>query len=390
MQSDYKIGSDPNKGCYEGKGNAKRFGDYKCRSPYVVEHSAVELIPSLRPNECSNKIPAFVLWTGDSVAMRGGKYSKDVIKYDLKNLTGVLKRLHTLFGGKVPVYPVLGNHDAYPQHQLPGKNYWVYDEVASLWAQFLPASAVKTLKEHGYYSLNINSELRLISLNTVLYYVNNKMCTSESDPGNQFEWLRKELGEAKKAGQVVYIAGHIPVRGSGGCFHTKFEKPFLEAMKGYHNIIMGSFWGHCHKDTFQLYGNLTTGDFHVAHLASTMVSGGERDPSFRWYIFDTAKKYAIQDWTTLYMDLPASNEKNKPMWNILYSAKQAYGIPDASAQSMHTMIKKMVTDNTLATKAHKFLHGGAAMGSCDATCQKQLTCVMLHDTTSGYEKCIKK
>jgi len=389
MQSDYKVGSDPKKGCYEGKGSAGKFGDYDCRSPYPVEVTGLAQIPTLRPDEVPNKDPLFVLWTGDSVAMRGGKYSKDVIKFDLKNLTHQLAKLHTTFNGKVPIYPVIGNHDAYPQHQLPGSNYWVYDTVGDIWAQFLPKSAVTTLKKHGYYSVKVNKDLRLIVLNTVLYYVNNKKCVNEKDPGGQIAWMRNELAEAKKAGEVVYIAGHIPVRGSGGCFHTKFESPFLDGMKGYHHIIMGSFWGHCHIDTFQLWGNHTTGDFHVAHLASTMGSDGSRDPSFRRYIFDSSKKYAIQDWRTFYMDLPAANSAGKIKWATLYDAKTEFGIADATAESMLKLVNSMKTDNALANKAHKVLRGGGPMGNCDAACQKQLTCVMLHPTTKGYEKCMK-
>jgi len=362
MQSDYKIGSDTKKGCFEGKGNAGKFGDYACRSPFPVEETGFALIPTLRPDEAPNKDPLFVLWTGDSVAMRGGKYSKDVIEYDLKNLTHQLTKLHTSLGGKVPIYPVIGNHDAYPQHQLPASDYWVYNYVAEIWDSFLPKSAVTTLKKHGYYSVKVNKELRLIVLNTVLYYVSNKKCVNEKDPAGQIAWMRSELADAKKAGEVVYIAGHIPVRGSGGCFHTKFEKPFLEGMKGYHHIIMGSFWGHCHIDSFQLYGNHTTGDFHVAHLASTMGSDGNRDPSFRRYIFDSSKKYAIQNWRTFYMDLTASNQAGKVKWGTLYDAKEAYGIADATPQSMLALVNQLSKDNTVANKVNFFFISRKKLG----------------------------
>jgi len=389
MQSDYYEGSDPKKGCYEGKGNAGKFGDYNCRSPYPVEVTLMNDIPTLRPEECPNKDPLFVLWTGDSVAMRHGKYSEDVIKFDLKNLTHLFQKLHGQLGGRVPIFPVIGNHDAYPQHQLPPSDYWVYDTVAELWGQFLPKTAVETLKKHGYYSVKVTKELRLIVLNTVLYYVNNKRCTGIKDPAGQIAWMRKELEEAKKAGEVVYIAGHIPVRGTGGCFHTEFEKPFLEGMKGYHHIIMGSFWGHCHTDAFQLFGNYTSGDYHVGHLAANVGSAGNRNPSYRRYIFDTSKKYAIQDWRTFYMDLEAANKAKKIKWATLYDAKTQYGIIDATPQSMLALTHKIRDNSDIANKYYHNRHGGYPGGHCDQTCQKRLACTILHATTSAYEKCMK-
>jgi len=390
MQMDYKVNSDPAKFCYAGKGNAGRFGDYNCRSPYPVEHSAVQMIPTLRPNECANKNPMFILWTGDSAAKYGDKFSKDIIKKELTNITHLLKNLQNSFSGsKVPIYPVLGNHDAYPQHQLPGSEYWVYDTAESLWKEWLPEHSLNTLKKHGYYFVNVNSKLRLIVLNTVLYYVNNQKCSKEKDPGGQFEWLREKLKDAKAAGQVVYIAGHIPLRGSGGCFQKHFESKFLDAMKGYHHIIMGSFWGHCHIDAFQLYGNTTSGDFHVAHLASTMGSDGHRNPSFRWYMFDSDKNYAIHDWKTFAMDLNGSNTAGKPLWKTVYNARDKYDIGNASATSMLALVKKMQSNPALVQTAHSLMHAGGPISSCDATCQKQFLCAVMHPTTNGYDKCIK-
>ena len=41
----------------------------------------------------------------------------------------------------------------------------------------------------GYYNLPINAKLRLIGLNTNLYYKNNKLTVNMPDPGNQMQWL---------------------------------------------------------------------------------------------------------------------------------------------------------------------------------------------------------
>jgi len=387
MQSDYYEGSNPKEGCFKGKGNAGKFGDYECRSPYPVEYTASNEMEAIRPKEVPDKDPMFILWTGDSVAKRGGVITEDVIKWDLKNLTHVFTKMYNSFNGKVPLYPVLGNHDAYPQHQMAAKDDWVYHYVADLWEPFLPKSAVATLRTHGYYSLKIKKDLRLIVLNTVLYYIHNAKTKNEKDPGGQIAWMRSQLKEAKENKENVYIAGHVPVRGTGGCFQGHFEQPFLEGMEGYHSIIKGSFWGHCHKDVFQLFGNTSSGDFHVAHLASTLVSGGHKDPSFRHYIIDTKKDYEIQNWRTFYMDLPAVNKAGKIKWDVLYDAQTSYGIPDCTPQSVLGLAKKMKTDSKLFETVYKHHTGGAHTGECNESCQKRFICTILHASTKAYDKC---
>jgi len=331
----------------------------------------------------------FVLWTGDSAATIGGVFSKDIITFELKNLTDVFHTMYKTFKGTVPIFPVLGNHDSYPQHQLPESDDWVYSLVADIWEPFLPPSAIETLRKHGYYSVKVKNDLRLIVLNTVFYYAYNNKCVGIADPGGQFAWIRSELAEAKRNGEAVYIAGHIPIVGTGGCFRPEFEQPLLDTMKGYHNIIMGSFWGHIHRDTFELYGNSSTNDFHVAHIASTLGSDGSIQPSFRRYMVDTSKMYSIKSWRTFHLDLPEVNKAKRAKWTTLYDTRTAYGIDDATAMTMRDLITRMQRDNALMNVAHKFISGGGPVRSCDATCQKKSTCVMLHPTTKEYQDCIK-
>jgi len=388
VQSDYKAGSDPKSGCWTGTGKAGKFGHYDCRPPYSVELSAMLEMPTRIPEECPNTEPMFVLWTGDSVAKRDGKYSKEAIVYNLQNITEAFGKLRTAFKNKVPIFPIIGNHDAFPQHQLPPHEYWVYDTLSTLWAPFIGKEAAASLKKCGYYTLGIRKGLRLIALNTVLYYsANNMTSATANDPGGQIAWLKKTLEEAKKNDEVVYIAGHIPIRGYGGSFRTHFVEPFLEAMKPYQSIIKGSFWGHCHVDTFQLFGNYTSGDFHVGHLASTMGSANYKNPSFRRYLFDTSKDYDIQDWRTFYMDLEEANKAGKIKWQSLYDAKTAFNIPDATPQSILGLIKNMQNDENLFEAVWSKERGGLIHGECNEACHKRTICTMLHPTESAYNKC---
>lgn len=50
----------------------------------------------------------------------------------------------------------------------------------------------------GFYSQKVisNPDLRIISLNTNLYYGPNVMTLNKTDPANQFEWLENTLNSS--------------------------------------------------------------------------------------------------------------------------------------------------------------------------------------------------
>jgi len=388
MQSDYKEGTDPEWHCTKYKGDAGKFGHYKCRAPYAVEFTAISEIPTLRPDECKNDLPQFILWTGDSVASRLGSYEPDAITWDLRNVTDLFNILRKKLGAKIPVYPVLGNHDSSPQHFFKAVGDWVYPVVAKLWQPYLPADAIATLSKSGYYSVKVNNKLRLIVLNTNLYYELNNLTLGVVDPGGQIKWLHNELQKAKNNNELVYIAGHVPPRGMGGCFRPEYGKPFLEAMKGFHSIIKASFWGHCHMDAFHLVGNITSGDYHVGHYAPTLGTNYYTDPAFRRVLIDT-DTFEVKNWRTFYMHLPDANKEGRIRWKVLYDAHSAYGIEDANPKTMLSLIKKMSKDSNLFKSYYNRLKSGANMGACDESCKKKWICSMLYPHMYGYDECVK-
>jgi len=390
MQSDYLEGSDPVYHCANPKykGNAGKFGDYDCRSPYAVEYTALSLIPTLRPDECKNDNPLFILWTGDTVASRAGKYEPDDITWDLNNITVLLQKLQKDLGAKIPVYPLLGNHDASPQHQLKPVGDWVYNTLAEMWKPFLPSDALASLKKSGYYSLKIKSNLRLIVLNTVLYYTLNNETVGIEDPGDQMKWLAGQLADAKKNKEYVYVAGHVPPRAIADCFRDCYAKAFVDVFKGYHDIIKASFWGHCHMDTFMLMGNVTSGDYHVGHIAPTLGSHYHTDPAFRRVIIDT-DTYEVQNWRTFYMHLPDANRDKKIVWKVLYDAKDSYGIKDGSPKTMRAFMESLRTNSTAFNLYYNRLKSGAPMPACDNNCKKTQICGLLYPHKYGFDECVK-
>ncbi|KAG8227922.1 hypothetical protein J437_LFUL011850 [Ladona fulva] len=45
------------------------------------------------------------------------------------------------------VFPVLGNHDFYPQNQLPPRRHPIYKRVADMWRHWLPNEAIDSFEK---------------------------------------------------------------------------------------------------------------------------------------------------------------------------------------------------------------------------------------------------
>ena len=62
----------------------------------------------------------------------------------------------------------------------------------------------------GFYTVLIKPGLRLISLNNVYYYTNDKLTANFKDPANQFGWLDGVLTNASVAKEKV-LTNHSSV-----------------------------------------------------------------------------------------------------------------------------------------------------------------------------------
>jgi sphingomyelin phosphodiesterase len=71
------------------------------------------------------------------------------------------------------------------------------------------------------------------------------------DPGNQLEWLQKQLELTKSQNQTVHIVGHVPP-GHEDCFKT-WSREFYKIVAKYRSVIRGQFYGHTHYDEFRIF-----------------------------------------------------------------------------------------------------------------------------------------
>jgi sphingomyelin phosphodiesterase len=234
------------------------------------------------------------------------------------------------------VYATAGNHEMHPTNafapaSISTSAQWMYDLLSSSWTPWIGSDAASTARaRHGVYSVrHPNSNLRVISVNTNMYYVQNYWLyrkTMLRDPDAQLEWLASELDRAEMAGERVYIVGHTPF-GSHDVFHD--QSHYLDQIVNRYaeSTIAGMFFGHTHKDHFQIsYSNYQSQSADTASMVSyigpslTPTSGM---PAFRVYHVDPVT-FGVLDHETYMADMASPTFQTAPEWTRYYSAKEAY------------------------------------------------------------------
>lgn len=126
--------------------------------------------------------------------------------------------------------------------------------------------------------------LRLVSLNTILYYGPDKATRNMTDPAGQFKWLQKTLEESAQNQEKVrhhgtmlvvrwrlvvtqllmlpslvcppqvYIIGHVPVgylpfTRNITAMREQHNQRLVAICRKYSHVIAGHFYGHTHRDS---------------------------------------------------------------------------------------------------------------------------------------------
>ena len=142
----------------------------------------------------------------------------------------------------------------------------------------------------GFYSQRVKPGLRVISLNTILYYGPDKVTSNMTDPAGQYEWLEKTLEKAAQSQEKVwdvflnlwpasrsgyyhelnthtfnvahlliqvYIIAHVPVgylpfvRNTTAIRQSHNER-LVAICRKYSHVIAGHFYGHTHRDSIMV------------------------------------------------------------------------------------------------------------------------------------------
>ncbi|KAI1818166.1 Metallo-dependent phosphatase-like protein [Poronia punctata] len=324
-------------------------GEHTCDSPVSLEESMYAAIGKIVPDA------AFSIFTGDIVDHAVWNTT------EAQNTFDVTDAYNRMAAAGMLVYGTAGNHEASPANSYPplgvsSSVQWLYDVLSASWMRWVGDGAVDTTRDFGAYSTKYpGGNLRVISLSTNLYYVHNYWLYQEPmerDPSGQLAWLINELDAAEKAGERVYIIGHMAL-GARDAFHDS-SNYFDQIVNRYEATIAALFFGHTHLDEFEIsYSDYSrrSADKAVAvsYIAPAMTPTSGY-PAFRVYDIDPVT-FGVLDITTYIANMsePEFQSSDGPVWTKYYSAREAYG------QLLTPDISRLETDGRGGGKAPREL-----------------------------------
>ncbi|XP_059401558.1 sphingomyelin phosphodiesterase-like [Carassius carassius] len=329
----------------------------------------------------------WVYWTGDIPAHNVWSQTR---AQQLNELVTITRLIHKHLGPDVPVYPAVGNHESTPVNSFPPpfvhgnrSSHWLYDTMAEEWASWLPEDALKTIRHGGFYTVEVQRGLRVVSLNMNFCARENYwLMVNSTDPADQLQWLIHILQESENKGEKVHIIGHIP---PGLCL-SNWSWNYYHIVNRYESTITGQFFGHTHVDEFQMFydEDTLTRPLSVAFIAPSVTTYVNLNPGYRVYYVDgnyAGSSWMVLDHETFILNLTlANNLRSKPdpnpSWNLLYRASEAYGLSTLFPSDMDALIKVMKNDDRVFQRFWYLFHKGHVSKPCTDTCKTSLICFL--------------
>ncbi|CAK6980413.1 acid sphingomyelinase-like phosphodiesterase 3a [Scomber scombrus] len=397
LDPSYHLAQDPTKVCFSSKGEAAThagiYGDFLCDSPYSLIQSAFTHMAELtQPQD-------FIIWTGDSpphVPM--DELSTETVIQVISNMTQSIRHHFP----NMTVYPALGNHDYWPQDQMMTSTNAIYKAAAQLWEPWLQPEALLTLSQGGFYSQLVKPGLRVVSLNTILYYGPNKVTVNMTDPAGQYEWLEKTLEMAAQNLEKVYIIAHVPIgylpyaRNTTAIREIHNER-LVAIFRKYSDVVAGHFYGHTHRDSIMVLldqSGKPVNSLFVSPAVTPIKHVSEpysNNPAFRMYLYST-KNYAMLDIWQYYLNLTEANEKQRSDWRLEYILTKAFGLTDLQPQSLLQLGLSLRLPQTKAFDKYftHFMVNYNNSITCEGYCKVTQVCSVLYLDQSSYSKCVAK
>ncbi|XP_078034652.1 sphingomyelin phosphodiesterase 1 [Augochlora pura] len=374
-----------------GASLAGYWGDYdSCDTPW---QAVIDALTHIKNTHHDIK---YVYFTGDVIDHGVWETSKEG---NTNSLTKIYNKIHEMFG-KIPVYPILGNHEPHPLNQFAPKSVtldnvttnWLYKLVADLWIGYgwLPESTRSTILQGGYYTVSPTKGFRVIVLNSnVCYCYNWWLWYTPKDPDNQLQWLSDTLLNAEKKQEFVHILSHIPAN-SNSCLKT-WEREYLKIINRFSHLIKAQFNGHTHNDEMKIFYNSSPLPQNIAWNGGSITSYSKLNPNYKVYNIN-ASNYAVSDYQNWMYDLGSANKDpyKNPTWFKSYSFKTEYGLPDLSAKSIHNWLHAAINNETLINKYYINFFKQAKpslQGNCNLDCKKQYLCRAIVNTGNANQLC---
>ncbi|XP_014677717.1 PREDICTED: sphingomyelin phosphodiesterase-like [Priapulus caudatus] len=379
-----------------GSEGAGKWGDYRnCDMPMWTLQKALEHISKHEKFD-------YIMWTGDLPPHDVWMQTRESQLAIIRNVTELMLQY---FPGK-PIFPALGNHEGNPVNSFPpdyvtgnDSMAWLYDVLAETWtASWLPSSVKTSVKHGAYYSIQLGKKLRLLSLN--MNYCNDMnwwLMINMTDPNGELAWLINQLQDAENVGDKVHIIGHIPP-GTNDCLKA-WSNNYYKIINRYESTVRAQFFGHTHRDHFQLFYDDAAGDLprratSVAYIAPSLTPYTQMNIGYRVYTLDgahAASSHIVLDHETRVANLSELNRSDggDVEWQLEYTARDAYKMASLRPSDWDDLVDRMEKDDDLFMQYFRYsykLHRDV----CDSDCKKAEICLLRSGKSwSAKELCSK-
>jgi sphingomyelin phosphodiesterase len=230
----------------------------------------------------------------------------------------------------------------------------MYNYHADLYTKHLSPEALETFRKGGYYTQLHKPGFRIVTLNTNFCYTFNFWVVYQpQDFEGHLQWFSDTMYAAERAGEKVWIVGHVPPGGSD-CWNV-WSIQFLRVINRYQNIILAQFYGHTHNDEFKVFFDSLNGGKPSGSLwiGASVTPYTELNPGYKVFYADGVRENAtwqILDHETWIYDLATANEAGadvQPEFYKEYSAREAYGMEGFRPQDLWDFVQRMAVDDEL-------------------------------------------
>ena len=288
--------------------------------------------------EVMEQKPDFIVWTGDNAPHDIWMGSQDHVFESTKKLRDLLNEY---VKGTIPVYPILGNHEKYPNDEYSKNEKELLTGMANLYKEYLDDQAYNQFKSTGYYTMkHKDTKLRMVALNCMMCdTLNFHLITDQSDAQKMFAWLETVLRKAEADGEFVYILDHIPI--NANFYLTECGLRLKAILDRFNYIIRGHISGHTHYDDIVAVHSYFDDSKIISmnYVAPPLTTYSHHYPSFRVFDIDSSTMNLI-DYRQYRLNVTDANQKGEADWFLAYTASEFYDVKDLS--DMKKMAKKKV------------------------------------------------
>ena len=329
--------------------------------------------------------PDFIIWTGDNAEHDSWNSTQE----EAFSATRTIKNaIDEAFQHKIPIYPVIGNHEVYPNDLWESGKENIFKNLADIYKDyFFEDQAYDTFSKYGYYTeKHPNTNLRIIALNCLYCDAVNyhHLSSNHTEAKKEFIWLESVLREAETNGEYVYILDHFPINGEFTL--VECSKRLRAIFDRFDYIIRGYFSGHNHLDDIAPVRRYFEPRpiININYIAPSLTSneGDGLNPSFRQYIIDSNTKQVI-DYEQYRLNLTEANLKGEAKWYLSHLATELFNVSDLTEREQMCSInvegeyiQKRYSDNA----SEKQIHNKKEI--------RKAECQIQSDTFHDYYTCI--